>query len=148
MTPWSYDNSLNTNDRSRAWPLASVIVIWASALVAATLMTAGGDGPQQLACLSPALPLADLCETKILRVTNNANNPIGGAALNQRFQRPRSGEEAKDREGVETGGKVENSTATVTAATDLRRQDIELEEILETFITNKKLNEYNYLFSL
>lgn len=48
MTPWSYDNSLDTNDRSRAWPLASVIVIWASALVAATLMMAWGLFSHQL----------------------------------------------------------------------------------------------------
>ncbi len=40
MTPWSYDNPPNTNERPRAWPLAWVIAVWASALVAATLMMA------------------------------------------------------------------------------------------------------------
>lgn len=59
-----------------------------SALVPATLVTPGGEGPQQLTCASPPLPDSDRCETRVLRVTNNANNPdttspdaSGGIAL-------------------------------------------------------------------
>ena len=51
-----------------------------SSLVPATLVTAGGDGPQRLTCASPALPDSDRCETRIVRVTNNANNPDTTAA--------------------------------------------------------------------
>ena len=53
----------------------------ASDLVPATLGTSGGEGPQQLTCASPALPPTDRCQTEVVRVTNNANNPPGGAAL-------------------------------------------------------------------
>jgi hypothetical protein len=49
--------------------------------VPATLQTPGGDGPQRLVCASPALPPTDRCETEVLMVTNNANNPTGGASL-------------------------------------------------------------------
>jgi hypothetical protein len=59
-----------------------------SELVPATLLTEGGAGPQRLRCASPALPASDRCETRAVRVTNNANNPdtsapdgSGGVAL-------------------------------------------------------------------
>ncbi len=50
-------------------------------LVPATLSTEGGGGPQRLVCASPELPASDRCESLVVRVTNNADNPPGGAAL-------------------------------------------------------------------
>lgn len=53
-----------------------------SLLVPASLQdSAGGEGPQRLTCASPTLGPTDRCETVVVRVTNNANNPEGGAAL-------------------------------------------------------------------
>ena len=53
-----------------------------SNLVPASLQdSAGGEGPQRLTCASPTLPPTDRCETVVVRVTNNANNPTGGDAL-------------------------------------------------------------------
>jgi len=54
----------------------------ASSLVPATLQdSAGGEGPQRLRCESPPLPVSDRCESVVVRITNNANNPSGGVAL-------------------------------------------------------------------
>jgi hypothetical protein len=50
-------------------------------LVPATLSTEGGEGAQQLTCASPALPPSDRCETLVVRVTANRDNPAGGDAL-------------------------------------------------------------------
>ena len=53
-----------------------------SLLVPASLQDSlGGEGPQRLTCASPSLGPSDRCETVIVRVTNNANNPEGGTAL-------------------------------------------------------------------
>lgn len=49
-----------------------------SDLVAATLDTPGGEGPQQLRCHSPSLAPTDRCESADVRVTLNANNPARG----------------------------------------------------------------------
>ena len=50
-------------------------------LVPANLTSSGGDGPQQLLCYAPAIKDSDRCEALVVRVTNNADNPPGGAAL-------------------------------------------------------------------
>ena len=50
-------------------------------LVPATLATDGGGGPQRLLCAAPALPETGRCEALVVHVTNNADNPPGGASL-------------------------------------------------------------------
>ena len=48
--------------------------------MAATLITDGGDGAQTLVCAAP--PFEDPeCRPVPLRVTNNFDNPSGGAAI-------------------------------------------------------------------
>ena len=46
----------------------------------ATLASGGGEGSQSLLCASPPLD-ADVCTSVPVRITNNGDNPMGGAAL-------------------------------------------------------------------
>ena len=38
---------------------------------------AGGMGPQMLRCVAPPLPASEACQTVVVRVSNNAHNPLG-----------------------------------------------------------------------